>query len=398
MSRAARSGALLGLLAVLGLGGLLAADVAWARTHPGGAAFWPLWRGARAFLLTGASPYAPVTAGPQPPWAAGHTFDLPLYAVVWVAPYALIADYVWARALWMWTLQLALLVSGLLATRLWRGPGAPRRWLVVALLAAGPWSVAAVLQGRFVVLLLPLAVLAAAGWRVGRVWGPALAAVWLIARPAFFGPWLLAWGLWLLSRRHGQRALGAWLGLSAVAWLVGRGLQANWFSAYLTAWWRGHQPAAGVLWGAPQALRLALPGVGPKLGWALVVGTLLWLLIEGVAAWGKSWLHAAWFAALALALTPWIGLPLAPEVAGLSVVLVGPLIWALWDQRWLYGPTAVVFSSVGGSLVAWALSRASDAGGPIVGPGLGYGWLPLGLVFGLYWVRWWATHADWWAE
>ncbi len=399
MSRAGLRWALLGLLGLALVGGLLAFNVHLARAYPGGAAFWPLWRGARGWLLHGQSPYAPPASGPEPPWAAGTTFDLPLFAALPLLPYALVDDYAWARALWMLTLELGLALTVLLTawTLHWRGRA--RLGIALAVVLTGPWAAEAVLRGRSEVLMLPLALLAAHGWRRGRTWPAALAAAWLWVWPVLALPWLLVWGMGLLSRPERRRMALAWATTSAGLFALATALQPGWFAAYLTAWARSHVLVPPPVWGLPHALALALPGLGDKLGWAVAALAAALLLAELVAAWGKSWLHTAWTAALAWTLAPWLGLPVSPPAAALLALVPLLLVWALWDQRWLYGPRAVVLSALGLGLLAWLLSRpVTPPLLPRLGPAVGYGLLPLAALFGLYFVRWWATHADWWAE
>ncbi len=388
-------GVALGLAA---LAGLLALNAHLARTYPGGAAFWPLWRGARAWLLHGQSPYARPETGPAPPWAAGATFDLPLFAALPLLPYALVNDYVWARALWMLTLELSL--AGTVALAAWslHWQGRSRQILALMVILTGPWAVAAVGQGRSEVLLLPLAWLAAHGWRRGRAWPAAMAAAWLWTWPALALPWLGVWGLWLVARPERRRLALAWLVASGGLFALATVLQPGWFTAYVTAWVQSHLLSPPPVWGAPHALALALPGLGRKLGWAVAALAAMLLVAEGVSAWGKSWLHTAWTASLAVTVAPWLGLPWSPISAAVLLWLPWLLVWALWDQRWLYGPRAVVLSALGLWLLGWAWSRPLTAAWePRLGPAVGYGLLPLTALFGLYFVRWWATHADWWA-
>ena len=398
MSRGTR-GALLGALVLVGLAGLLLVNLRYARQHPGGAAFWPLWQGTRGWLLQGTSPYAPPSAGPQPPWAAGRAFDLPPALALLLTPYALVADYALARALWMLTLEVALLATPILAAWALHGPRGPRLALAVAFALLGPWGVAAVVDGRVTALLLPLAVLAAHGWRRGWTWPAALLAQALWARPVLFGPWLLVWALWLFSRSDRRGAALAWAAASGGVFALSSLLVPDWFAAYAQAWLHNRLLDGPVLWGWPHALAQALPGLGGKLGWAVAAVTAGVLLVESLHTARKSWLHAAWTASLALAWVPWLGLPAAPSDTALAALLAGLLVWALWDQRWLYGPRAVVLTAAGGWLLAWLAVRGpGGAFPPHLGLGLSYGWGPLLVGLGLYSVRWWATHADWWAQ
>lgn len=122
------------ILIVAGL--LVAAGLTWANYHyaasnAGGNDFIPRWLGTRLLLQQGQNPYGDQTSLAIQrfiygrPAEAGEDqvlFVYPLYSVVLFAPYAMIGDYVLARAIWMTTLEIALLMMTFISFRLadWR--------------------------------------------------------------------------------------------------------------------------------------------------------------------------------------------------------------------------------------------------------------------------------------
>jgi hypothetical protein len=119
------------LVVALVLLGLTVANYRFAAASPGGNDFIPRWLGTRLLLTEGQNPYSDETSLAIQrfiygrPAAAGEDstlFVYPLYSALIFAPFAMIGDYVLARAVWMTVLELALLAMAAIALRLadWR--------------------------------------------------------------------------------------------------------------------------------------------------------------------------------------------------------------------------------------------------------------------------------------
>ncbi len=118
--------------AILIFVGLLGyANYRYAKNNPGGNDFIPRWLGTRLLLTDGQSPYSEETTqatqhlifgGPARPDQDKSLFAYPLYSILIFLPYSLISDLVVARALWLTTLQVSLIITALTSSRLvnWR--------------------------------------------------------------------------------------------------------------------------------------------------------------------------------------------------------------------------------------------------------------------------------------
>jgi len=111
--------------------GLTIANYRFAATSPGGNDFIPRWLGTRLLLDRGQNPYSDETSTAIQQFIYGRPakdnedqvlFVYPLYSTLLFAPFALIGDYVLARAVWMTTLEIALLALAIVSLRLtnWR--------------------------------------------------------------------------------------------------------------------------------------------------------------------------------------------------------------------------------------------------------------------------------------
>jgi hypothetical protein len=108
------------------------ANYHYAKDSPGGNDFVPRWLGTRLMLTDGQSPYSEETTQAIQRFMFGGQlarpdqdqalFAYPLYSILIFLPYALISDYVLARAFWLTTLQVSLIITALASSRLvnWR--------------------------------------------------------------------------------------------------------------------------------------------------------------------------------------------------------------------------------------------------------------------------------------
>jgi hypothetical protein len=121
--------------------GLTLANYRFAAANPGGNDFIPRWLGTRLLLNQGQNPYSEETSlaiqefmydRPAQSDEDQVLFVYPLYSAIIFSPYALIGDYFWARALWMTTLEIALLTMAFIGLRLakWK-PSLPVMTLVM---------------------------------------------------------------------------------------------------------------------------------------------------------------------------------------------------------------------------------------------------------------------------
>lgn len=135
------------VVVILVIVGLTTANYRFSSNSPGGNDFIPRWLGTRLLLTQGQNPYSEETSLAIQQFIYGRPADVnedqvlfvyPLYSALLFTPFALIGDYVFARAVWMTTLQVALLAMAFVALRLadWR-PALPM--LALILLFALTW-------------------------------------------------------------------------------------------------------------------------------------------------------------------------------------------------------------------------------------------------------------------
>lgn len=133
------------------------------------------------------------------------------------------------------------------------------------------------------------------------------------------------------------------------------------------------------------------PGLGKQLGWLTSGVIILVLLIEWVLALGKDIRWFIWTACLTIVLSQWIGIPTIP---GNFIMLIIPLILicAMLVERWPRGGQwgAIIIT---GLLFVWEwaifyldiTSSHPESQLNLIFP------LPVILLLGIYWVRWWAV-------
>ena len=366
--------------------------------------FLTAWAGTRAFLIKGWSPYSeqttleiqnlaygrPATASTAGrPGEPSGQFLYPMYSVLIFSPFAVISDFATARAIWMTVMELALLglVWASISLSRWQIPA----WMaVILLLFSFLWypGVRTILSGDVAILCAFFLALAYMAIRsnhdslAGILLAFASIEPRLVILPALFIM------IWAASQR---RWVLVWSPLLTLGLLVAG------TSLFIPDWsWQNLQQLAGHLKATfrvtPGAvITYWLPGVGYQLGWGftiLMVGFLLW---EWRQAAGKDIRWFLWTVYLTQVATQLVGIDisLGNYISLLPAVV---LVLATWDERWggigrLLNALSIPLLLIG--LWAAALNSARQQIPPYLDPLLVF-LLPLFLLGGLYWVRWWA--------
>ncbi len=385
------------LLALVGALGWM--NYRFAVQNPGGNDFLAHWEGARAMLFDGISPYSDEVAlhiqqrAYGRPAQAGENelrIAYPLYSALIFGPFALIGDYTLARAVWMTTLEIALIALTLLGLRLatWR----PAPWLLAFLLLFSlTWyhGVRPVINGNAVILValfLTTATLALQSEQ-NEAAGILLALATIKPHLAFL-PVLFVF-LWAFSQRR-WRFIVWFAGFLAFLVALGMLFLPDWPLQNLREILRytGYNPPTTI----QAALQEWLPGAGKQLGWILSGGLTLLLLSEWALAWKKPFRHFLWTFCLTLTASQWIGITTDP---GNFIILFLPLIVILTELEGRYGRTArwwALFSLLGLLVGLWYifLSTLSTVNGQPQQSTVMFLPLPFFLFLGLYWIRWWA--------
>lgn len=387
------------LLLIALLAGVTWANYRIASLNPRADHFTVYWISVREFLIRAASPYSDEVAVVIQREAYGvipqeseHSLRpaYPLWAGLFLLPFALISDFTLSRALWMTLLEtsiLALAFAGLSVTR-WRLPLwiAPVFFSFTLLAYPSFWPL---LNGSLSIIASLTLASALLAIRSGR---DELAGLLLALATIHPIPLLLALGFvlfWAASQR--RWVILVWfLGILAFLTILAMFVMPDWpLQSLRVIFNRPEYPAPQTV---QQALKAWLPGMGGQLGWGLTLALAGILLIEWLKARRKGFRHLVWTVSLTLAVSAWIGIPFSPAN---DIALFFPLIVVLaaWEERTsLFGRllTLVVLLSLGLGLwviyyrtVNWSAWPAQPAA--LLFP------LPAFLLIGLYWVRWWAV-------
>lgn len=392
----------LALLAGLVIFFLYLANYRYCVQNPGGSDFLPRWVGVRKFLMEGVSPYSAETTAEiqrmfygRPARASEDQvlFVYPFYSIFIFGPFALIPDYNTARAVWMTMLELcivAIVMISILLNR-WR-LSTPMLGGLLLFAALWYYSIRPLINANASLLI---ALLVAAAFLSIRSGHDALAGFLLALssiKPQMVILLILLTLLWSASSRRWVlfwSVVGNILLLSAITSL----LIPDWI------WQNLVQVFAYPRYTLPttpgEIFTLWVPGVGKQLGWGLTIlltGTLIW---EARLAWGKEAYWFVWTSCLTLTATQLIGIPTATE----NYMILFPavvMVFAAWDEQWgPLGRALIWISCLGLFFGVWWLFLSTLVVGeqPVQSPTLFFP-LPVFLLVGLYWVRWWVLRPE----
>ena len=385
------------LIAALSVG-LTLGNYQYTSKNPGGNDFLSRWVGTRVFLTKGVSPYSQEATRQIQEMAYGREakpgedqmlFAYPFYTTLLIGPFAVIGDYAWARALWMTALEVMVILLTFVSISL-------TRWKVslwfqaVLLLFSLLWyyGLRPIINGNpavFVALFLALALLALRS-NYDPVAGFLLAISTIKPQMvALIIPFVL---LWAISQK---RWTIVWTFLGSLILLIAG------FAVFFPDW-----PIQNLrqilsyptytLPNTPGAILISwLPGVGKQLGWGITTLMIALLAVEWRNVLKKEFRWFLWASYLTLTVTNLIGFHTATE----NYVAMFPglvLVLAVWDERWKrwgrwVGFVTILILLVGLWMIFISTIQFNDQ--PIQHPIMFFP-LPVLLVVGLYWVRWWA--------
>lgn len=383
-------------VSIVTLGGGIWASYQIASQDVAGGRFWIEWIALRAKVADGISPYSTTVSnriqdqvGTLYYWTPDSkpVYINPLSSAIITLPFSLISNATLAHTAWLVVQFVVILLTILAGVRFsgWK----PAWWFFF-----------------FLVLLILLSVRTTVSWYEGSM------TIWVAGLSAG-----------ILLAIHGKRyeLAGILLALSmiqphviilfVVFVLIWAGSQRRWvlifwffstlliliiLSVFLVPDWPIQY--LRILWNFPKyfpsgtpgfAFQTWWPGMGRQLGWLLSVFLGIILMIEWWLARRSNFRWFLWTACLTLAITPWIGIPVSPDI---HVLLSLPfvVVVAMFEERWQKSGKLVVLAFVG-SVFIWEWFLVLNTQG-YIGSNLGLGLMfphPLLLLFGLYWVRWW---------
>jgi hypothetical protein len=311
--------------------------------------------------------------------------------VLLYSPLAFISDFALARAFWLLLSEVALIGTVVLAFNLFEWQ--PRTWLYAILLGFGVlqyFSLNALFTGSPAILLgfLYLCILLALRSYLDEVAGILLALVayqWEVG--GLFFIFILVFVL--LNHRWGVLAgLGmALFVMLAVSFLMNAGWGLPYIRAVLSTWYRGGNLNAGYI------LSTWFPDLRFPLGPVVSIGLAIVLFIEWFEASNQNFRRVVWAAALSLAATPLMGLPIFSSnhvVLILPFILILALVWERWQRFRLLRILLLLLFVLGIPFAMYA--RVVSVYDPLVLNLIAI-LPPVAAILGLYWMRWWLVHS-----
>jgi hypothetical protein len=362
--------------------------------------FLPRWLGTRLFLMNGWSPYSQDTTDRIQEIAYGRPatdrenqgqFLYPFYSMMLYAPYALISNRIVATSIWMTTLEIFVLLIVLIGISLssWK----PSAWiLIVLLLFTLIWyhSVRPVLNGNVAVVVAFFIALSFLAIRSNL---DALAGFFLAMASIkphlvlFLYLFVIIWAIFQKRWTIIWSLLGSLFvlifatSLLVPDWLIENIKQVISFAEteqIVTPW---------------LVLSNWLPGVGNQFSWLLVGFSLIILIFERRNIREKEFRWFLWTGLLVIVLSSLIGIHISLD----NYIIMFPaliLILAIWYQRWgIAGRWLILIWLLILSFGYWGLilNQVGSGNQLELNPSIIF-FVPIILIIGLYWVRWWALN------
>jgi hypothetical protein len=386
---------LAGIVAILALATLIAANVSLAQKIGSGGEFLLPWKAARAFLFEHIDSYGGEVANYVQQQVYGHSaragdepyfLDMPFFLLLPYFSFGLFQDPSLARGLYLAVSEIGLLALAYSSLRLtdWQ----PRRLFTISFYvfsALGFYSLLALLESTPAILLglTYAAILLALRYEADELAGALLA--------VSFSHWEIG-GLFIFLMflrvfyQKRWRVLYGFLLYTFALVVLAFFARTDWIFPFIVGLLANLRAAYGFSAGA--VFIHLWPEIGSNLGWALTVIAAIVLGFEWNIARRADFRRFYWTACLTLAVTPLIGVRTQLENL---VVLIIPLafVFAIARERWQAGYW------LSGALLAtlFSLPWVLFLGGflaPQLRDDLLFLFLPVVTVIGLYWIRWWA--------
>jgi hypothetical protein len=380
------------ILAIAAVGGMFWANHQYLSKEEGGNDFVVYWNSGRTVLFENATPYGELASLRSQGMIFGLSgragdpplmLDLPFQAEIFILPFALIADFNSAGALWMALLEVAIVVTVFMTWRFLRWKPSPLLGAAIILFSIffvhGLW---AVILGNAVILsgLIVAGVMLALHEDYDELAGILLALG--IFKLMSIGFLLIYIFIWVAFGRRNRMLVPFGMTLLILV-AISFFFFPNWFLPYARAIYANLHYGD---WLTPSKIfQEALPFVGEKLGWVLSGLSAAVLLTEWWLARRGDFSRMVWTASLTLAMTPLLGLPTYPQN---YVILTLPLIaaFSVMSKRWRASGNYIILILLAFLFFGlWAVAHfASDVKSALFFP------MPVVVLVMLYWIRWWA--------
>jgi hypothetical protein len=351
------------------------------------------WSSARTLLFDGATPYGELASlksqnlifglGGRPSDPPSR-LDLPFHIELLILPFALIANFQMAQAIWMTILEIALVITAFVCFRTFRwspNPVVGAEIIFFALFSVyGLW---ALMLGNAIILA---GLMIAAALSMLREKQDEFAGILLALATFKFmsgGLFLLFILIWAAFQRR-RRIFIPFIMTILILILISFFFVPTWFIPYVKAVFANLKFKD---WLTPSTIyKDIFPYVGDRLGWVISGFLLVTLMVEWWLARNKDFQQMVWTAGLTIAVTPFLGLPAKPQN---YVLLIIPLIFcfSIIANRWT-GSSNYVISGIIGFLFVVSWVAALFAANEIK---MLFFALPIFTILILYWIRWWAV-------
>ncbi|MBW6472747.1 MAG: DUF2029 domain-containing protein [Anaerolineaceae bacterium] len=386
------------LLIIVGL--FIFGNLQYTAKNPGGNDFLVHWVGTQSFVKEGISPYSDDVAlriqnlvYGRPAQAGEHELRVayPFYSVFLFLPFSLIEDFTVARALWMTVLELLIIISTIMMIRMvnWK-PNFLITFLIIVFSLFWYHGLRSIINGNAVVFILFLIILSiyAIIHKQDELAGICLALITIKPQVVFaFIIFLVFWSL--ANRRY--KVIFWFLGSLIALIILGLFILPSWPMEFLGEVFRypGYNPP-----GTPAtALAEILPGIGRQLGIILSVLSILILLIEWVNGRYSREEKFIWVTSITLVMGQWLNIQTDPG----NFLIMFPaiiLIFRIIEDRWKNSGQWIILLFLGILFfIPWIIfARTIDFGyQPLQNPIMFFP-VPLILIIGLFWVRWWVKN------
>ena len=389
------------VLAVVLFALLTLANFQFTKESRGGYEFFGNWLSVRKFLTEGISPYSdqvaleiqdtvygrPATTGENP-----YLFSAPLYSIILHGPFALIKNFILARAVWMTVLEISLAAIVLVTLQLtfWKS----NRLIMISLLIFcffGFQGVMSLLEGSTIILttLLAAGILLAMYNKHDEVAGLLLAIITFDFMPvALFCLLIILWSIVKKRTRVITWFLGTLVLLLGLSFL----LIPDWFIPFLSNF---IDQLNGIIPGSPGSVLVDRWG---DIGYRISLATTALITVLIVVEWWQAARAGSrlfvWTAMFTLTASTWIGLKINPD----HYVLLYPALFLgleLLCERWkirVYGIVLSILALL--FFINWGIYLLTMPGNAaIVISSFLLIPMPFATTFLLYWSKWWVVKA-----
>jgi len=381
------------------ISGLVWVNYQFVKNNPGGNDFLSYYVGARALIFKGVSPYSEEVALEIQNLVIGRSpisseyeprVTYPLYSVLLFVPFALIGEFVFARVAWMIFLEISLLATAFMALKLFEWK--PKLTLLgLYYLFSVFWYPAfrSLINGNAVIIvgLMLTGAMYAIKAEKDKIAGILLA--FSTIKPHLVILVIIFILVWCLYQKKTELII--WYFVSMLVLILGGILVIpNWILQNI--WEILNYPTYNPAGSIADVIGSWFPGIRTIIKW-LINGSMGFLLIyEWWIARKQEFQWFLWTVCITLLISLFIGIQ--PD-QGNFILLFAPfvMIIAFLDKRWnKVGRTAAVTLIVIVLFGLWIsfITTLNYDPQPAQSP-LFYFPLPVIVLVGLYWIKWWVT-------